>query len=84
MLALCRPVTTAELFAEPASVREMARALDVTEAAVKQHLLKLYDKFGIVDGGERRRVVLARKALQCGVIALGDLTDGAAPTRDAD
>jgi DNA-binding CsgD family transcriptional regulator len=75
LVALCRPATTPELFVEPASVREMAHALDVTEAAVKQHLLNLYDKFGIIDGDERRRVALAREAMRSGVIALAELTD---------
>jgi hypothetical protein len=30
---------------------------------VKQHLLHLYDKFAIAEGGERRRVSLARAAI---------------------
>jgi DNA-binding NarL/FixJ family response regulator len=75
LVALCRPAVTAELFVEPASVREMAQALEVTEAAVKQHLLKLYDKFGIHDGVERRRVTLAREALRRDVIGLPDLIE---------
>lgn len=78
-MALCRPATTPELFVEPASVREMAHALNVTEAAVKQHLLNLYDKFGIIDGDERRRVALAREAMRSGVIALAELTDTPKP-----
>lgn len=82
LVVLCRPAATAELFVEPASVREIAQALDVTEAAVKQHLLNLYDKFGIVDSGERRRVALAREALRNGVIELGDLSDGLKAARD--
>jgi DNA-binding CsgD family transcriptional regulator len=76
LLELCRPAATRELFVEPASVREIARALAVTEAAVKQHLLNLYDKFGIGDRQERRRVALAREALRSGVIALPDLLAG--------
>jgi DNA-binding CsgD family transcriptional regulator len=79
LVALCRPATTPELFVEPASVREMAHALDVTEAAVKQHLLNLYDKFGIIDGDERRRVALAREALRSGVIGLAELIDAPKP-----
>jgi DNA-binding NarL/FixJ family response regulator len=54
-------------------VREIAASLAVTEAAVKQHLLNLYGKFGIVDGGERRRVALARAAIRRGVVELRDL-----------
>lgn len=80
LLELCRPAVTHELFVEPASVREIAHALAVTEAAVKQHLLNLYDKFGIADGQERRRVALAREALRRGVIGLPDLP--ARPTEE--
>ncbi len=72
-MTLCRPAASSELFVEPASVREIAARLAVTEAAVKQHLLNLYGKFGIVDGGERRRVALAREAIRRGVVQLRDL-----------
>ena len=47
LLVLCRTVLAGEAFTEPASIREIADALVVTEAAVKQHLAHLYDKFGI-------------------------------------
>lgn len=84
LVALCRPAATPELFVEPASVREVAHALDVTEAAVKQHLLNLYDKFGIALGEERRRVALARQALRSGVIGLAELVEAPTPvTRGA-
>jgi DNA-binding CsgD family transcriptional regulator len=73
LVALCRPAVSSELFVEPASVREIAASLAVTEAAVKQHLLNLYEKFGIVDGGERRRVALAREAIRRGVVEIGEL-----------
>ena len=66
--ALCRPLLGDDLVAQPASVKEMAAELVVTEAAVKQHLLHLYDKLGIEAGGERRRVALARTALQLGLV----------------
>src|SRR5262245_5796620 len=46
----------------------MAAELVVTDAAVKQHLSHLYDKLGIEESGERRRVALARKALQLGLV----------------
>jgi DNA-binding NarL/FixJ family response regulator len=77
LIALCRPVVSDELFAEPTSVREMAQVLEVSEAAIKQHLLNLYGKFGIGEGDARRRVTLAREALRSGVISLADLHDGA-------
>jgi DNA-binding NarL/FixJ family response regulator len=72
LVALYRPAATSEAFAEPASTREMARALAVSEAAVKQHLARLYVKFGI-DDGDRRRVRLANEALRRGAITLADV-----------
>ena len=47
LVALCRPATSSELFVEPSSVREIAALLEVSEGAVKQHLLNLYEKFDI-------------------------------------
>lgn len=66
--ALCRPLCGDDVVAQPASVREIATELVVTDAAVKQHLLHLYDKFAIAEGGERRRVALARAAISLGVV----------------
>jgi DNA-binding NarL/FixJ family response regulator len=66
--ALCRPLLGDDVIAQPASVKEMAAELVVTEAAIKQHLLHLYDKLGIEASGERRRVALARMALQLGLV----------------
>ena len=73
LLVLCRTVLAGEAFTEPASIREIAEALVVTEAAVKQHLAHLYDKFGIQGGGERRRVRLANEALRCGAVTMAGL-----------
>lgn len=69
------PARSGEMFTEPASTREMAAALFVSEAAVKQHLADLYDKFGIYDG-DRRRTRLANEALRRGAVRLSDLTSG--------
>jgi hypothetical protein len=68
LTALCRPALEAQVFTEPASVRQIAGELVVTEAAVKQHLMHLYDKFEIGDKGERRRVRLAREAIRLGLV----------------
>ena len=68
LAALCRPLYGDDVVAQPASVREIATELVVTDAAVKQHLLHLYDKFAIAEGGERRRVSLARAAIGLGVV----------------
>jgi hypothetical protein len=54
-------------------VREIAAELVVTDAAVKQHLLHLYDKFEIPADGSRRRAALAREVIQRNVIGLADL-----------
>ena len=78
LLVLCRTVLGGAAFTEPASIREIAAALVVTEAAVKQHLAHLYDKFGIHGGGERRRVQLANEALRRGAVTIADLREAAA------
>lgn len=77
LVALCTPVFSGAMFTEPASTRDIAAALFVTEAAVKQHMLNLYDKFGLGSGTERRRVVLANEAIRRGVVTLADLRAGA-------
>jgi hypothetical protein len=79
LVALCRPALEGDLFTEPASVREIAAALVVTDAAVKQHLGNLYYKFGIGETGERRRVTLAKEAFRRGAITADEL--GAASAR---
>ncbi len=76
LVELCRPALSGDVFTEPASIREIARSLFVTDAAVKQHLSNLYEKFGIRDEGERRRVKLANEAVRRGVVTLADLGDG--------
>jgi predicted component of type VI protein secretion system len=73
LLALFRPALAGEVFSEPASTREIAKALSVSEPAVKQHLLRMYDKFGIYEGGERRRVRLANEALRRGAVTLAEV-----------
>lgn len=73
LVALCRPVLSADLFTEPASIRQIAEQLVVTDAAVKQHLLRLYDKFLVHEPGERRRVRLANEAIRRGAVTLADL-----------
>ncbi len=72
LLELCRPLLNGDAFTEAASVSEIARALVVTEAAVKQHIGRLYDKFDLVDA-DRKRVRLANAALQTGAVSLGDI-----------
>ena len=72
LVALCRPVATRGPFLEPASTKEIADQLFVSEAAVKQHLLRLYEKFR-VEEGDGRRVRLANEALRRGAVSLADV-----------
>ena len=72
LVALCRPALSGDVFTEPASVRVVAEQLFITEAAVKQHLLHLYDKLGIEDA-EQRRTRLANEAFRRGVVSRSDL-----------
>lgn len=67
LVALCRPALDQRAFALPASTRQIASDLVVTEAAVKQHLLRLYAKFGIAEGSNRR-TRLANEAIAAGVV----------------
>lgn len=73
LMQLFRPAAHPGPFNEPGSIREIAAALVVSDAAIKQHLANLYDKFGIAAGPERRRVALANEALRRGAISLADV-----------
>ena len=79
LVVLCRPLVSGDPFPELASVRQMALKLFVTEAAIKQHLQNLYDKFAVPAEGERR-VRLANEAIRRGAVTLAMLRDGG--TRD--
>ncbi|MDQ3896936.1 MAG: FHA domain-containing protein [Actinomycetota bacterium] len=72
LVALCRPVLSGDVFTEPASIRAVAAELVVSEAAVKQHLLNLYDKFTIYDA-DNRRLELANQAVRRGAVSVADL-----------
>lgn len=65
--ALCRPALDHTAFVTPASTREIARELVVTEAAVKQHLLRLYQKFRVPEGANRR-TRLANEVVAAGIV----------------
>jgi hypothetical protein len=64
--ALCKPTGSADSFAVPATAREIAADLVVTEAAVKQHLLRLYSKLKISQGPSRR-IRLANEVMALGL-----------------
>ena len=65
--ALCRPALAQDAFVSPATSHEIAAELVVTEAAVKQHLLRLYAKFRIAEGVNRRSR-LANEVISAGVV----------------
>jgi pSer/pThr/pTyr-binding forkhead associated (FHA) protein len=75
LVALCRPLLDRDLFTQPASTRAIAEELVITQAAVKQHLANLYDKFGVAGGDANRRVTLANEALRRGAVLLSHLRD---------
>jgi hypothetical protein len=64
--ALGRPAQCDEVFVSPASSAQIATALKVTDAAVKQHLLRLYAKLDIAEGADRR-TRLANAAIKAGL-----------------
>ena len=61
------PALSDEAFATPATAHEIAAELVVTEAAVKQHLLRLYQKFRISEG-TNRRTRLANEVVALGLV----------------
>ncbi len=75
LISLCRPLLTGDGgFSEPASVRRIGEELFIGDAAVKGHLLRLYEKFGLQPGeGVRRRVELANAAVVRGAVSRADL-----------
>ncbi len=67
LAALCRPALQQDAFVAPSTARDIADELVVTEAAVKQHLLRLYQKFRIAEG-LNRRARLANEVISAGVV----------------
>lgn len=75
LVALCRPLLARDMFTEPASTRAIAGELMITQAAVKQHLANLYEKFGVAPGDDHRRARLANEALRRGAVSLTELRE---------
>jgi hypothetical protein len=78
LVELCRPLLEQANFHEPAATRDIATKLFVTEAAVKQHLLRMYEKLDIADEGNRR-LALANAAFESGILTSADIAGEAAP-----
>ncbi|MBI3648013.1 MAG: FHA domain-containing protein [Actinobacteria bacterium] len=79
LVALCGPMFSGDVFREPATIRQIASELVVSEAAVKQHVSRLYDKFGIPEQ-EGRRAQLANEAIRRGAVNTAEILKG--PSRD--
>jgi pSer/pThr/pTyr-binding forkhead associated (FHA) protein len=75
LLALCAPLMSEDVFHQPASIHDIAEELVVTDAAVKQHLLRLYDKFGIRETGETRRLRLANESIRRGAVSMAEIQE---------
>ena len=67
LVSLCRPALSEDAFVTPASPREIAQDMVVSEAAVKQHLVRLYQKFRI-PVGPNRRTKLANAVIALGLV----------------
>jgi hypothetical protein len=67
LVSLCRPALSDDAFVTPTTAREIASDLVVTEAAVKQHLLRLYQKFRVPEG-PNRRTRLANEVIALGLV----------------
>jgi predicted component of type VI protein secretion system len=79
LVALCRPLLDRDMFTEPSSTRAIGDELVITQAAVKQHLANLYDKFGVAAGDSNRRSRLANEALRRGAVSLTELRTPESP-----
>lgn len=72
LIGLCAPLLGGDAFTPPATVAAIAAELHVTESAVKQQLGRLYLKFDVAEGPDRR-VRLANEALTRGAVRPADL-----------
>ncbi|MFL5893830.1 MAG: FHA domain-containing protein [Thermoleophilaceae bacterium] len=74
LVALCRPFRTSGSFATPATNREIADELFLSVDAVKDHLRKLFQKFGIGEVAQnQKRAQLVWRAFQTGIVNARDL-----------
>ena len=73
LVALCRPLLDRDMFTEPASTRAIADELVITQAAVKQHLANLYDKFGVAAGDSQPSLAARQRGAQRGAVSLSQL-----------
>ena len=67
------------MFTEPSSTEAIADELVITQAAVKQHLANLYDKFGVASERLQPPRRLANEALRRGAVSLTQLREAQSP-----
>jgi hypothetical protein len=80
LVALCRPLADASDFASPASNRQIAAELFVSQDTVKGHLRALFELFGIGDVPQNeKRAALAHAAMQHGLVTLHNLKSTPVP-----
>jgi predicted component of type VI protein secretion system len=78
LVALCRPVLSPDGTGVPASNRQIADELVLGADTVKAHLRTLFEAFGIEDVAQNaKRAVLARTAVERGLVTQGDLAGAA-------
>jgi hypothetical protein len=74
LIALCRPFKDGSAFATPPTNQAIAEELHLSVDAVKTHMRALFEKLELEDLPQnRKRVALAQKALQTGVIGPREL-----------
>lgn len=73
LVALCRPILSRSVMAEPPSIRDIAAQLVISESTVKKHIGRLFDRFGIHEGEDRRRGYLVAEAIRRGAVTMADL-----------
>jgi pSer/pThr/pTyr-binding forkhead associated (FHA) protein len=74
LVALCRPFKDGEAFATPPTNQAIAAELHLSVDAVKTHMRALFEKLEVEDLPQnRKRVALAERALQSGVVSRREL-----------
>jgi hypothetical protein len=74
LIALCQPFRDGDSFATPATNQQIADEVFLSVDAVKMHLRALFGKFGLTELAQNeKRVRLAQRALQFGVVTQRDL-----------